>query len=53
MAMGVPCVTTPANGIPELVRHGENGLLATMGDVESLTDRLREIYVDFAKATAV
>jgi glycosyltransferase involved in cell wall biosynthesis len=51
MVIGVPCVTTPANGIPELVRPGENGLLATMGDVESLTDRLREIVTDAALRT--
>jgi glycosyltransferase involved in cell wall biosynthesis len=28
MAMARPVVSTPISGIPELVRHGENGLLA-------------------------
>lgn len=40
MSSGVPCVTTPVNGIPELIRHGETGLLAVAGDVDSLAERL-------------
>lgn len=39
MSCGVPCVTTPVNGIPELVLHEETGLLATPGDVASLAAR--------------
>lgn len=27
MARGVPCLANPAGGIPELIRHGENGYL--------------------------
>ena len=43
MSCGVPCVTTPVNGIPELVVHDQTGLLATPGDVASLAERLRQL----------
>lgn len=43
MSCGVPCVTTPVNGIPELVVHERTGLLATPGDVPSLTAQLRQL----------
>jgi len=40
-AMGVPIVSTRLSGIPELVIHGETGLLAEPGDPESLADNLQ------------
>ena len=43
MSSGVPCVSTPVNGIPELIEHGRTGLLATPGDVPSLTMQLRRL----------
>jgi len=43
MSCGVPCVTTPVNGIPELVLHDQTGLLATAGDVASLAASLRQL----------
>jgi colanic acid/amylovoran biosynthesis glycosyltransferase len=43
MASGVPCVTTPVNGIPELIQHEQTGLLARPGDVESLAEQLRRL----------
>ena len=46
MASGVPCVTTPVNGIPELVRHDVNGLLATPGDVDALSTQLGRMVAD-------
>ena len=46
MASGVPCVTTPVNGIPELIEHERTGLLARPGDVESLTAQLRRLIED-------
>ena len=33
----------PVNGIPELIEHGRTGLLATPGDVDSLTTQLRRL----------
>lgn len=46
MSCGVPCVTTPVNGIPELVEHERTGLLATPGDVESLAERLTQMMAN-------
>jgi colanic acid/amylovoran biosynthesis glycosyltransferase len=43
MSCGLPCVTTPVNGIPELVQDGHTGLLAMPGDVASLALRLRRL----------
>lgn len=46
MSCGVPCVSTPVNGIPELIANNETGLLATPGDVESLITQLRRLILD-------
>jgi len=46
MASGVPCVTSPVNGIPELIDHGHSGLLATPGDAQALADQLRQVIAD-------
>jgi glycosyltransferase involved in cell wall biosynthesis len=43
MCSGVPCVTTPVNGIPELIEHGVSGLLATPGDIDSLSAQLKRM----------
>lgn len=43
MSSGVPCISTPVNGIPELIQHERTGLLATPGDVISLRDQLRRL----------
>jgi len=43
MSSGVPCISTPVNGIPELIENGRTGLLATPGDVDSLTTQLRRL----------
>lgn len=36
MALGTPCISTDVTGIPELIRHGETGLLVPQKDVASL-----------------
>jgi glycosyltransferase involved in cell wall biosynthesis len=36
LASGVPVVATSVDGVPEVVRHGVNGLLAEAGDVSAL-----------------
>ena len=46
MASGVPCISCPVNGIPELIEHGHSGLLATPGDVADLTAQLRRLVDD-------
>ena len=39
-ASGLPIVSTDAGAIPDLIRDGENGLLAPVGDVEALTSHI-------------
>ncbi|MDG4560525.1 MAG: glycosyltransferase family 4 protein [Candidatus Competibacter sp.] len=46
MASGAPCVTTPVNGIPELIQHEKTGLLALPGDVDSLAEQLTRLIRD-------
>jgi glycosyltransferase involved in cell wall biosynthesis len=46
MSSGVPCISTPVNGIPELIQHDHTGLLAIPGDVESLTLQLTRLILD-------
>ena len=46
MSSGVPCVTTPVNGIPELIQHEKTGLLAMPGDVDSVAEQLQRLSAD-------
>ncbi len=39
-ASGLPVVSTNAGAIPDLIQHGENGLLAAVGDVEALAGHI-------------
>lgn len=39
-AAGVPVAATAGGGLPELVRQGETGLLATVGDAPALADAI-------------
>ncbi|MDA0813395.1 MAG: glycosyltransferase [Verrucomicrobia bacterium] len=43
MAAGLPVVSTCIAGVPEMVAHGETGLLAEPGNVEAFADALREL----------
>src|SRR5262249_2470821 len=38
MAMGIPCISTWVNGIPELIRNGIDGLTVAPGDPAALAD---------------
>jgi glycosyltransferase involved in cell wall biosynthesis len=40
----VPVVSNIRSGIPELIRNGENGLIAPIGDIERFTDHLCDLY---------
>ena len=40
MAMGLPLAASAVGGVPEVVRHGETGLLLPPGDVPALADAL-------------
>ncbi len=46
MALGRPVVASRLSGIPELVRDGENGLLAAPGDPADLATALRRLADD-------
>ncbi|MGW0231414.1 glycosyltransferase family 4 protein [Actinopolymorpha singaporensis] len=46
MACGIPVVTTATGGIPELVRSGENGLVAPPGDMAAITAHLAVLASD-------
>jgi L-malate glycosyltransferase len=43
MAAGVPVVATDVGGNPELVKHGETGLLVPSGDEEKLVEALAQL----------
>jgi glycosyltransferase involved in cell wall biosynthesis len=53
MLCGVPVVTTPISGIPELVVEGETGFLAPPEDPEGLAATLERVWRDPARARAV
>ena len=46
MATGLPAVATTVGGIPEVVIHGQSGLLAPPGDAAALADLLAMLAVD-------
>jgi glycosyltransferase involved in cell wall biosynthesis len=50
MARGRPVVATAVGGTPELVVHGETGILVQPGDVEALAGALRELLADPERA---
>jgi glycosyltransferase involved in cell wall biosynthesis len=43
MAMGLPVVSTDVSGIPELIKHNQNGLLVPEQDAESLAKTLGQL----------
>jgi glycosyltransferase involved in cell wall biosynthesis len=42
-AAGLPCIATRINAIPEIVAHGETGLLVDPGDTSGLMQALRTL----------
>ena len=53
MACGVPVVSTAVGGIPDLVRHGENGLLAAPHDVPAIARHLGDLLTDADRRRAL
>lgn len=49
MAYGLPIVSTPVAGIPELVEYGVNGLLVDPGDIRGLGNALQALVVSKEK----
>lgn len=48
LAAGLPVVATRVGGLPEVVREGETGLLAEVGDVDRIAAHLRTLADDAA-----
>ena len=46
MALGTPIVTTPVGGNVEVIRHEENGLLATLNDKDSFVREMSRLLSD-------
>jgi glycosyltransferase involved in cell wall biosynthesis len=46
LACGLPVVTTPVTGIPEVVRHDANGLLVPSGDPGALAGAIESLIRD-------
>jgi glycosyltransferase involved in cell wall biosynthesis len=46
MAMRLPVIATPVGGIPELVIHGETGLLIPANSSEALIEAVHELDRD-------
>ena len=53
MASGLPVVSSTIGGIPEIVRHGETGLLVPPGDVQSLAAALDTLVKDAPRRRAM
>ena len=43
MSVGLPIVTTPVGGIPDVIRDGEEGFLVSPGSIDQLARRLIEL----------
>ncbi len=44
--VGKPVVVSDAGGIPEMVEHGQTGLISPAGDAQSLYQNLKEVLVN-------
>ena len=46
MAAGLPCITTPMGGIPDVFRHGENGLMIQQVTPQTITEAVENLLHD-------
>lgn len=53
MAAGRVVVASRVGGVPDLIRHGENGLLVDAGDVEQLAEALLRALLDVPASKAM
>jgi len=53
LAGGKPVVATRVGGVPDVVRDGVDGFLVEPGDVAALSERMRELAHDRARARAM
>ena len=52
MACGTPAVGFDVGGLPDMIRPGETGMLAPVGDVAALRDAVRHVLTDDARRAA-
>lgn len=53
MACEVPAIATRVGGVPEVIEHGHSGILADVGDVETMAKYAVEILSDESKLKAM
>jgi colanic acid/amylovoran biosynthesis glycosyltransferase len=53
MALGTPCVATDVTGIPEIVKHGQTGLLVAQRDAHALADSIATLLDDAELRTSL
>ena len=53
MALGKPLVASNGGGVPEIVVHGQTGLLYEPGNPEALASALRTLLIDAGRAAAM
>ena len=53
LASGVPVIASRAGGLPEVVRHGETGILCDIGDVDGMSRAAQEVLGDTARWQAM
>ena len=46
MACGLPVIATRGGGIPEIVRHGEDGILVQPGDIDEMANAIENILIN-------
>ncbi len=49
MSVGIPCISTDISAIPELIEDGNNGLLSTPRDIDSLKKDIKTLLEDEKK----
>ncbi|WP_455095735.1 glycosyltransferase family 4 protein [Prevotella koreensis] len=50
---GIPVVTTPVGGLPDVLDDGKNALVFPFGDDESLANKLEQLIDDFPKCKEI
>lgn len=48
-AYGIPVITTPAGGLPDVIIEGENAITFNFGDYKMLGDKIYELINDYPK----